>query len=423
MEKILTSTIPAWSQKTGENTFSSILADLEDVEIANLYVKADLPDSEVASRYFQILEGSVVKSVFKKGIPTGKEVQPCIETPESTEALSSEKKRYAYFTKNRNPLFLWGREILWKLGDWKSKELDEFLESFKPDIFMFPMESYLYFNRINKYIIKKCKPELVVGFLWDDNFTYKQNSTISYYISRFFTRRSVNKLVKQCDEVLTICPKMKEECDATFHINSTVITKPLRTIKEFCYQRNETKPLRFIYTGSLIIGRDKSLIALANAIKEINKDKQHMYLDIYTGTVLKDEIANALNIPDCCQIKGRIPQNQVFDEQENSDILVFVESFENKAARLSFSTKITDYLSSSRCVLAIGPDDISSMEYLNSEDAAICCNAPKSILPSLKNIVEHPQLITDYARKSYDCGVRNHSLSIITDKLKSILHI
>lgn len=424
MKKILTSTIPAWSQSTGANTFAAILEDIKGIDVANIYVRANLPDSKVCSRYFQILESNVIKSIFNRKIQTGKEVahSTTIENSEDSE-LKSERKCYAYFSKNRNPIFLWGRELLWKFGRWNSKDLDNFLTDFNPDIFFFPIESYIYFNRLNSYIIQKCKPKMVIGFLWDDNFTYKQKRSLPYYINRYFTRKSVRKLVKQCDEVFTICPKMKTECDATFHINSTIITKPIRGSEKNLYSRNKKNPIRLIYTGSLIIGRDKSLIALANAVKEINKEGQRALLDIYTNTSLKDDVYEKLNIPGCCQIKGSIPQSQVFEEQEKSDILVFVESFENKTARLSFSTKITDYLSSNRCILAIGPNDISSMEYFKEEDAAVCCNSEISILPALQSLIDNPKLIEKYAEKGFDCGVRNHSLININSRISSIFKL
>ena len=67
-----------------------------------------------------------------------------------------------------------------KVGEkmYLKRKVDDFLEEFKPDILLFSIESYIYFNRINKYIIEKCKPSLVVGFLWDDNFTYKQSKLL-----------------------------------------------------------------------------------------------------------------------------------------------------------------------------------------------------------------------------------------------------
>ena len=424
MKKILISTISAWNQNSGANTYSAMFSKFKkDAEIANIYFRADMPDSDVAKRYFHILENEVIKSIFHRDRITGKEVSNYTLNGEDTLRIQSEKNRYSRFSKRHNPFFMWGREVLWKLGRWNSKELNFFLNDIAPDIFFFPLSNYCYFNRVNEYIVKKCKPKMVVGFLGDDTFTYKQRSDLFYYINRFFIRKSVKRLVGQCDEVLAICPKMKQECDRFFHINSEVITKPIRDVAPSCYIRDLSKPIRLIYTGGLYLGRDESLISLAKAIQEINQEKQYMYLDIYTNTSLKNEILSALNIPGCCEVKGSIPQCQVFEEQEKSDILVLVESFSDKTARLSFSTKITDYLSSNRCILAIGPEDISSMEYLKNEDAAIICNSTQNILPILKQLKDDANLIKEYAEKGYRCGVRNHSSEEINKRLKNVLKL
>ena len=379
MKKILISTISAWNQNSGANTYSAMFSKFKkEAEIANIYFRADMPDSDVAKRYFHILENEVIKSIFHRDRITGKEVSNYTLNGEDTLRIQSEKNRYSRFSKRHNPFFMWGREVLWKLGRWNSKELNFFLNDIAPDIFFFPLSNYCYFNRVNEYIVKKCKPKMVVGFLGDDTFTYKQRSDLFYYINRFFIRKSVKRLVGQCDEVLAICPKMKQECDRFFHINSEVITKPIRDIAPKL---------------------------------------------IYTNTSLKNDILSALSIPGCCEVKGSIPQYQVFEEQEKSDILVLVESFSDKTARLSFSTKITDYLSSNRCILAIGPEDISSMEYLKNEDAAIICNSPQNIFPILKHLKDDVNLIKEYAEKGYRCGVRNHSSEEINKRLKNVLKL
>ena len=112
------------------------------------------------------------------------------------------------------------REIVWLLGKWKSKELDDFLKDFQPEVLLFPIESYLYFNRINEYVIKYCKPKKVIGYLWDDNFTYKQHPySIFHRIERYFLRKQVRALVANCTNVLAISPKMKEECDREFCVD------------------------------------------------------------------------------------------------------------------------------------------------------------------------------------------------------------
>lgn len=411
MAKILVTSIPAWSKSTGYDSFSTLFEGNKKHEIANLYMRAELPDSEVCSRYFRILEGKVVKSVFRRNIITGSCVTVGTSNVTCAE-LSAEKKRYAFFLRNRNFLFLSIRELAWKMGNWKSNELIAFLDNYHPDILVFPIESYIYFNRINEFLIDYCKPKRVVGIFWDDNFTFKQSNKISYKIERLFTRCSVNRLVKKCDEILAVCPKMKKECDSEFGINSTIITKPIISLPLSSDPYMPACPLRLIYTGKLNIGRDKAIMAIVRALSILNQNGCKAYIDIYTQTNLTDQQVRLLNVYGTSFLKGVIPQNQVKKEQAKSDILVFVEDIydkHNKTARLSFSTKITDYLSQGRCILAIGPSDIASIEYFLEEKAAIVCNTEDEVLRALQKITESPELLTKYAFNARLCGERNHN--------------
>ena len=170
-KRILITSIACWNQQTGSNTFSTLFEDFESSNLANIYIDAELPDSKVCSRYFGIREWDVVRSVYKRKLKTGSEVL-VIDGNRNTAAPINKTKQFA---RKRRRLFLWIRELAWKLGRWKSKELNAFLDDFNPEVLVFPIESYPYFNRLNEYIIKKCKPKKVIGYLWDDNFTYKQH--------------------------------------------------------------------------------------------------------------------------------------------------------------------------------------------------------------------------------------------------------
>lgn len=421
--RVLVSTIPSWSQKSGSNTFSTLFEGYPKDKLANIYTRADLPDSNVCDRYFRILESSVIKSCIKT-IPTGGEVDKMQSDLPNNEAVT-ERKRYSFFTKHRWRIFLLLRELGWKLGNWKSRELDKFLEDYNPEVFVFHIESYWYFNRLNKYIISKVKPKKVIGYLWDDNFTYKQQPySLLSRISRFFTRKQVKGLVGLSDTVLTISPKMKEECDSEFGIDSVLITKPLLIDNQTEYIYNQNRPIRIVYSGSLVIGRDKAIEMLVDCLKQINSNGIKIYLDIYSGTSLSKEKMRKIDVPGISNFKGHLPQQQVFTEQENSDILLFVENPNNKyhnEARLSFSTKITDYLSRKRAILAIGPSDIAPMEYLKNENAALTCCNKQEILDALSKIIDNPNLLSDLASNAYSCGQRNHSKEYITDKFRNVI--
>lgn len=423
-KRILITSIPSWNQKSGSNTFSTLFKTFDSKDIANIYIRPERPDSIVCSRYFNIREWQVLRSIIKRGEITGSEVIRQDDILINNNELVKEQEKTKYYSRNRKKIFLWMRELAWKLGKWQSKELNTFLDDFNPDILVFPIESYFYFNSINKYIIKYCKPKKIIGYLWDDNFTYKQYpNNISYLIERFFLRKQVKKLVGECTEILAISPKMKEECDKEFGINSTILTKPLResSIRSYKYQGGI---IRLLYTGSLVIGRDRTIKNIAFAVNKINETGNHLQFDIYTNTAMNLDYINEIDKCKGCKIHEAIPQNQVFIEQEKSDILIFCESLEkgNNVARLSFSTKITDYLSCHRCIFAIGPRDNSSIEYFQKEDAAITCSNNKDIYSTLDNIIHNTDIIEKYAEKAYLCGYKNHNPDVICKKLKNIIY-
>ena len=419
-KRILITSIPSWNQN-GSNTWSSLFDCFESSDVANIYIDPEMPDSKVASRYFNIREHAVVKSVIFRKTKTGQEV--FVTDSHASKKVANEyakdQKKVKYFLRHRWRIFMWLRELAWKLGVWKSKELDDFITDFQPEVLAFAIENYPYFNRLNEYIIDKYKPKKVIGFLWDDNFTYKQKPhDIIFKIERFFVRRQNKRLVGKCTNILTICPKMKEECDADFGVNSTILTKPIFTKGEF-NPVEITTPIRLLYTGKLVIGRGKTIAEVASAIKEINKDEQRVVLDVYTNTILSDKMKSVIDISGCCILHDPVPQSEVFKLQKEAHVLLFAESLsdDDLTARLSFSTKLTDYFAAGKCVWGIGNKDLGPISYISERDAGfVSCDVP-SIKDTLHKIVSEPKLVQEYARKAYDCGIKYHNGQEIINKL------
>lgn len=416
--KVLVTTVGSWSSRSGSDTMSSLMQKYGAENVAALYIRADKSDSKSASRYFQIMEGRVMKSILHPSIVTGEEFRPeNIMVTELSADQEAEKARYSLFSKHRWGIFIFAREFVWKLGHWKSEELNAFLEDFKPEVLICPIESYIHFNTINEYIIKKCNPR-VIGFLWDDNFTYKQDHSLWHQLHRFWLRRSVKRMVAKCNTIFCLSPKMKEECDKEFGVESKLLTKPIFNQGVFKPYEVGT-PIKILYTGKLIIGRDETIAEVVDAIKIINKDRQRVMLEVFTNTELNPAMEERINVPGCCNLHDSIPQKEVFAKQSEADVLLFAESLSEKklTARLSFSTKLTDYFSAGKCIWGIGNKDLSSIEYLKSQDAAVVSTNKNQILDTLSQLVDNPFLIGHYARKAYDCGIKNHSAVDILGRL------
>ena len=428
MKNILVSNIPAWSKASGSDTMSSLLEGYDKDKLACLYVKADVSDSPVCDRYFHIIESRVVRSVLKKGIETGEEYNlSSLVSPLSTDNSEQleENKRINSFRNKRLTIFLLGRELLWKLGNWKSRALNAFLDDFKPEVLFFPIEGYIYFNRINEYIIKRCKPKKVIGYMWDDNFTYKQEPYCGPLskLMRFLQRRSVKRLVKKCDTVFAICPKMKREVDETFGINSVLLTKP---VKDSIFKDYEpSSPVNIVYTGNLLYGRFESIENVVNAIKAVNQKEKRVLLHIYTQTYLTERQRKKIDVPDCSVLHGAVPQSEVKSIQDKSDVLLFVESLSGRKpiARLSFSTKLTDYFAAGKCIWAIGNKDLGPIEYIKECDAGLVSTSRSEIMTALRDIAENPGVVSEYARRCYDCGQQRHSKDLVKETFaKSVIN-
>lgn len=417
-KKILITSIPSWNQITGSDTFSSLFASFENCDISNIYISGDVPDSPVCSRYFHIDEQSVVKSVLIRNVKSGKEVSRTSIVPSQPTEVNKILKL------KRLRVILWARELAWKLGRWKTDELNAFLDEIRPEVLVFPIENYPYFNRLNQYIIDRCKPQKVIGYFWDDNFSYKQEPyNIFFKIERFFRRIRIRQLVRSCTDILAISPKMKEECDNEFGINSILLTKPIYSQDSFNEFEIST-PIRFLYTGKLVIGREQTIAKVAAAIRQINVNGPKIILDIYTQTNLSENIRKQIDIPGCCFLHDPVPQSEVLRLQKEADVLLFVEALSNRnlTARLSFSTKLTDYFAAGKCIWAIGNADLGPIDYIKTERAGFVSTNDSEIRAVLNQIVNHPDLVISMAKQGYQCGKRNHDYKTITSKLKSIIN-
>ena len=420
--RVLVSTVGAWSNDVGSNTMSELFRDYDKDKLACLYIRADISDSPSCQHYFQILEGRVLKSIVDRSLVTGEEYTLGQKRGGATD-LEAEKIRYQKFSRRRNWLYLFAREFVWLLGKWKSKELVAFLDNFSPEVLVCPIESYIHFNRINEYVIKKKHPR-VIGFLWDDNFTYKQHPhSIGYRLHRWWLRHSVKRMVKQCEAVVALSPKMKEEADAAFGINSVLLTKPIFDQSPFTHHTPST-PLKLLYTGNLYVGRDETIADIVDAIREVNKDGQRVFLDVYTSTSIKPSLENRIRVDGCCVVHEPVKQSEVLRLQKDADVLLYVESLKDDGsgdARLSFSTKITDYFCAGKCIWAVGTNQLSAIDYLEKNDAAICSLNKESILKTLRTLVSDSRMIEQYAYNGWLCGYEKHNATRMINTLYGLI--
>ena len=415
--KVLVVGINAWREDGTAHTLMDIFRCWDPHKLALVYTRSDLPYTEVCQKYFQISENQVLSSVCKPWMRVGKEV---VNTPfKDSVDINAEHTRYSQAHKRSSTLLPLLREFVWKLGHWKSQALKSFVKDFNPDIIFVPIYPTVYMGWIQKFIIKLTgKP--YVCYLADDNYSYDSCRGVLSYLHRWWLRKQVGPLASGSKEMFVIVDKEKEDTDKRFGTNSVILTKSI-DFEGRSYKAHEPNhPLKFVYTGSLIIGRDTTLAMLADIINKINSEKEQICAElfIYSQTEPNDSVISRIN-KDASHFCGRIGREEVIKVQQEADVVVFAEALfgkEANAANLSFSTKITDYLSNGKCILAIGKGDIAPIDYFRKYGSALIASSKDDIEVRVRELVASPRITDKYGRIAFDCAMKNHEKNMMNER-------
>lgn len=427
LPKVLVVSINAWRDNTGINTLINFLSQWDPDKVAQIYTRSALPNTKVCNHFFQISENAVLKSVIKRNIKTGHVVRNEAHHQENASEKANaveEQKKYSFFRKHRSYLFELARELAWKLGKWNTQELDHFIDEFDADVLFMPIYAYTYMNRLQLHVIKRAnKP--VVTYIADDVYSYKsEKGNLFFYIDRFFLRKSIRKVMRYNQKLLVIAPKLQKEFGELFNTETGMLTKGVNFSEHPFKEHVVNGVIQLVYTGKTNIGRWQSLSLLAKEIEKINNNGEKMFLSIYTREELTDKVSKALNIDGASKVMGGVSLEEALEIQKKADMVVFAESLSWKykdVARMSFSTKLTDYFANGKCILAIGSEDIAPIEYLREKDAALVASDQEQIGEKLREIVENHNIISEYAHKAYACGMANHNESLVQDTFKQSL--
>ena len=417
--KILVLSNTPWSiDNSFGNSFSNIFGGIEGLEFANIYCRYGEPHNNIVNRYFQITEKSLLRNLTNKNCPSGSEV---LKTEQSDLLNVNEEKLFNHARKNRFQIYFWLRNLVWKIGRWKSIELKKFISDFNPDIIFQPVYYSTYLNDIALFI-KEYTNAPMLCYVSDDVYTLRQFSLSPFYwINRFIVRRKVRKVIKSCEILYVISDIQKREYEKCFNKECRILTKGADFTEEPYFKNSYNKPLILVYTGNIGGSRWRMLEFIGRSLKLINAEGIKAKLLIYTMTPITNKMRKKLSIDNCVSLMGGVPSSEVAHIQKDADILVHVESFslkERLQVHQSLSTKIVDYFAACKCIFAVGSMDMASINYLSENDAAVIATSKKEILEKIIEITNNSHLIHEYAQKAWECGKCNHQI----DTIQSLLY-
>ncbi len=401
--------------KTLESFFSSFDAN----QISQLYFSSEVPNSSVCDSFFRISDRDIVHNLFKNNFSCGEVISQ--HELDISGVIKDEKISINSNLKKFQTIRLI-RELFWAIGKWNTKELNKWLDKFSPNIIFFCAGDSIFAYKIASFLADKYKSKLVV-YITDDYVLPRNSINPFWWIRRNIILKQMRRIVKKSDLFMTISDKMKNIYKNFLGRDSIVAVNMTDSMKLDINDELRSDEIFLVYTGGLHFNRYKTLSLLANSIKKYNRiniSKKNIKLRIYSNQKPNKSILNKLNVKGASQYCGSLDSNNLKKVLNECSILVHVESFDSqsiKSTKLSISTKIPEYLSLSKPILAIGPSEVASMEYLS--EVAYCITSKKNLYVKLSEFIIDDnlkiRLSNDAANKYKNC----HNKLELEKKFKS----
>lgn len=424
--KILVVSNNAFSETSNNGkTLASFFENYPVGKIAQLYFNPEFPSVSQHSNFYRITDNDVVRSLLSRNKDCGKRVgaKVNIENTESNNRNSILVNKIKKYNLTRII-----RESFWKRKTWKTESFEQWLNDFSPEIIFFCAGDSGFAYDITKYIQKKFDSKLVV-YITDDYILPRKTVSLFWWLRRNEILKKMKNTVQRSDLFITISKEMKETYKELFNKDSILAVNMTHSMKEQSYEVDNSDKIILLYAGGLHYKRYLTLNLLAHSLKKYNEasqnNKKKVLLKIYSGQEPSNGIKKYLNVEGTSEYCGKLNPQQLKKELNSCHIPVHVESFDQKSiesTRLSISTKIPEYLSLGKPVLAIGPKEVASMKYL--KNTAYCITDNNNIESKLINFLNDSALHKDLSQKALYKYEKNHNReNVIEQLISSIISI
>ena len=406
--------------------FGTLFGQWDHDKLAQLYLTTDVPTFSQCERFFQLHDIDMLRRMFFSSSPQGRQVSrlhlPAMQAYKQKIAHSS---ILAMARNNMSPLLRLTKDILWSIVGYKTRDLCAFIDDFRPQVVLFHSYSDVFAFSLVQWICHARDIPLIM--LTTDDYLFGALTIDPFlWIRQTRTRRAYSRAVRHSHCVIVVSQKMSDEYSSRFGGNYVVLTNAIPTDTVVRYaSMNAT--IRLLYAGNLSLNRWKVLALIGECLEELDKeDNLRGELSIYSVVAPRGRESSSLSRSPFCEFKGRLEPLVLRQAKIDSDILVHVEAFDRQnrsATRFSMSTKIPEYLASGRCIFAVGPGDVASMEYIAQHDLGVVAISDdrNTVKTALRRIMMDRSMRARYADRGIEIARERHNAGTIAEQVRRLL--
>ena len=341
-------------------TLVNLFRGWPNAQIAQIYDCDTPPDPNVCANFKRFSSGD---------IPIVRAAQRLRHRRQGT-SLSSTQSRSAVTSSTPANLFA----ALSDIAPLRvTKEILDWVAEFKPDVIYTVLGSVRIMNIVLN--LSKQFDVPVVPHFMDDWPTTTYARRPLFILPKLVLKSKLHSILARTDVGLTIGDDMSDEFS-------------MRYMKKFvsfmnCVEQQKmntpTAPIgfqhvRFGYAGGLHLNRWQPLVAVAKALQNLKDDGVQVGLEIYAPPADIGTYRAHFSEYSVVETLATLHPSEIGEKLPALDVLLHVESFlhvDAEYTRLSVSTKIPQYMSSGRPILAHGPAALSSIRYVDKSRAGL----------------------------------------------------
>lgn len=381
--------------------------------LAQFCISLNDPNTEVCDNYFCITDHDALNALVKRKKLSGK--HEAIKPTDSSKGKSIEKTPFTMVVRN----------TIWNTNAWRQRTFYDWVEQFGPDLILLMNGDSYFMHKIAVDLAKKYHLPMVIFnceayYFFDKNI--RGRGVLPGVFQKIFIkkyRKYFEKAINYADYSIYLNDVLERDYTKTFHKPATTIYTS--SDMKFEPQNDISENPKFSYLGSFYFDRYKSLIDIAQALKEIKPD---YHLDVYGNLKGFDETKRAFEECEAINYCGMVPYDKVISAIRESDIVFHAECFDEDkiyAIRYGFSTKIADCVSSGNNFLVYAPENIAFMQYLKSNDCAWCVTEKEQLVPTLKRLLSNKDERCRILSNAHIAAEKNHRADKNSERFQNIL--
>jgi hypothetical protein len=396
--------------------FETYFYNWDENFLAQVYSNKSTPLSNFYKTLYQITDEQILRRLINRKYETGVIYDGSL----SANNLSENDKhnndkvqkffRYLYkIGKNKNSVNYLLRKLIWKEKFWNTRKFNNWLDDFKPDVVFLSFSDDFFIPKIALYVARKYDIPIISSIGDDYYFNYKLSPSPLYHLYKLNYRKLIRKVFEHRGSAIYIGDKICYKYNSEFNLNGKTVLLS-STIKPRDFKPINTVNPIISYFGNIRLGRNKSLVDIAKALKKINVN---YVLNVYSSEENKKYI-KTLSKNDNIYYHGAVPYNEVQEKIIASDLIIIVEGFNKKdidITRYSLSTKVADSISSGSNVLAYGSIECGAIEYANSIGCLTTVTKSTDLEKSIRILFNRQDLQHELYLKSREIVKMKHDIN------------